>query len=120
MEKIITYFSSDVHNARDTVELYESKISRLVSQKALCYITKQPLIYGEIATHHITPVHLGGTDEYENIIIIQKRVHEIIHNSKSLQEALDMMKKEYAMGKRMEKKFTEIYMKANPIKESDK
>ena len=91
----------------------------IIRNKSLCYITKQPLIYGEIATHHIIPVHLGGTDEYENIIIIQERVHEIIHNSKSLQEALDMMKKEYAMGKRMEKKFTEIYIKANPTRESN-
>lgn len=119
MEKVIAYFSSAVHNTRDSVELYENKISRLVSQKALCYITNQPLIYGEIATHHIIPVHLGGTDEYENIIIVQERVHEIIHHSKSLQEALNMMKKEYKMGKRMEKKFTEIYTKANPIKESN-
>ncbi len=30
-----------------------------------------------------------------------------------------MMKKEYAMGKRMEKKFTEIYKKANPTRESN-
>lgn len=105
-----------MHNERDTTELYENKISRLVSQKALCYITKTPLIYGEIATHHILPVHLGGTDKYENIIIIQERVHELIHNSESLQEALEKLKSEYSTGKRIEKKFTEIYIKANPEK----
>ncbi len=116
MAKIIAYFSSDVHNERDTMELYENKISRLVSQKALCYITKTPLIYGEIDTHHILPVHLGGTDKYENIIIIQERVHELIHNSESLQEALEKLKSEYSTGKRIEKKFTEIYIKANPEK----
>ena len=116
MAKIIAYFSSDVHNERDTTELYENKISRLISQKALCYITKTPLIYGEIATHHILPVHLGGTDKYENIIIIQERVHELIHNSESLQEALEKLKSEYSTGKRIEKKFTEIYIKANPEK----
>ena len=112
MADIIAYFSSDVQNARDTTELYESKISRLVSQKAKCYITQMPLIKGEIATHHITPISKGGTDEYENVIIIQSRVHDIIHYSENLEVAIDNLKAEYETDKKMIKKFTEIYNKS--------
>ena len=112
MADIIAYFSSDVHNARDTTELYESKISRLVGQRAKCYITQQPLIKGEIATHHITPISKGGTDEYENVIIIQSQVHDIIHYSDDLDTAIDKLKAEYDTNEKMIKKFTQIYNKS--------
>jgi hypothetical protein len=112
MADVIAYFSSDVYNTRDTTELYESKISRLVSQKAKCYITQKPLIKGEIATHHITPVSKGGTDEYENVIIIQSQVHDIIHYSKNLDIAINKFKAEYETNGKMIKKFTEIYNKS--------
>ena len=112
MADIIAYFSSDVQNARDTAELYESKISRLVSQKAKCYITQQPLIKGEIATHHIVPVSKGGTDEYENVIIIQSQVHDIIHYSENLEVAIDKLNAEYETNEKMIKKFTQIYNKS--------
>jgi len=109
---IIAYFSGDVENARDTTQLYENKISRLVSQKAKCYITQQPLIKGEIATHHITPISKGGTDEYENIIIIQAQVHDIIHNTNTLEKALERLNDEYNTNKKMINKFVEIYNKS--------
>lgn len=109
MADIIAYFSSDVHNARATTELYESKISRLVSQKAKCYITQQPLIKGEIATHHIIPISKGGNDEYENVIIIQSQVHDIIHYCSNLEIAIDELKANYKTDKKMIIKFTEIY-----------
>ena len=112
MADIIAYFSSDVQNARDTAELYESKISRLVSQKAKCHITQQPLIKGEIATHHIVPVSKGGTDEYENVIIIQSQVHDIIHYSENLEVAIDKLNAEYETNEKMIKKFTQIYNKS--------
>lgn len=112
MADIIAYFSSDVHNARDTTELYESKISRLVSQKAKCYITQKPLIKGEIATHHITPISKNGTDEYENVIIIQSQVHDIIHHTDTLEKAIERLKAEYKTNEKMIKKFTEIYNKS--------
>jgi len=111
LARIIEYFSSDVHNARDTVELYENKVSRLVSQKAKCYVTNLPLKYGEIATHHIKPKCRGGTDEYENIVIIQDVVHDILHNYPSINEAIEMMKKQYSWSKKIEKKFIDLHKK---------
>ena len=65
-----------------------------------------------MVTHHILPKSKGGTDEYENIIIINDRVHEIIHYVKTLEEATEMMKIEFALDKRKMKKFIEIYNKA--------
>lgn len=69
-----------------------------------------------MATHHIIPVNLGGTNEYENIVIIQEQVHILIHNSKSLQEALKNFTNEYSVNEKTKKKFIDIYKKANPEK----
>lgn len=113
MSEIIAYFSNDVFGVNDSTELYENKISRMVSQKAKCYITKTPLIKGEIATHHIIPRSKGGTDEYENVIIIHSYVHKIIHYSENLEDAIKKLKVECETDEKMIKKFTEIYNKSN-------
>ena len=112
MADIIAYFSNDIQNARDTIELCESKISRLVSQNAKCYITQNMLIKGELATHHITPISKGGTDEYGNVIIIQSQVHDIIHYSNDLDDAISRLNAEYDTNEKMIKRFTEIYNKS--------
>lgn len=113
LTEIIEYFSASVFNERDTVELYESKMSRILSQKGKCYITGKPLKYGELATHHITPVASRGGDEYENVIIIDDEVHKIIHFSKDIEEAKIRMLENYKLDKKKLKKFEEIYNKAN-------
>ena len=113
LTELIEYFSASVFNERDTVELYESKMSRILSQKGKCYITGEPLKYGELATHHITPVASGGGDEYENVIIIDDEVHKIIHFSKDIEEAKIKMLDNYKLNKKKLKRFEEIYNKAN-------
>ena len=113
LTKLIEYFSASLFNERDTVELYESKMSRVLSQKGKCYITGEPLKYGELATHHITPVTNGGGDEYENVIIIDDEVHKIIHFSKDIEEAKTRMLDNYKLDKKQLKRFEEIYNKTN-------
>ena len=113
LTELIEYFSASLFNERDTVELYESKMSRVLSQKGKCYITGEPLKYGELATHHITPVVNGGGDEYENVIIIDDEVHKIIHFSKDIKEAKIKMLDNYKLNKKQLKRFEEIYNKTN-------
>ena len=36
----------------------------------------------EIHCHHITPRNKGGTDEYENLILVTETVHKLIHATK--------------------------------------
>ena len=117
LTELIEYFSASVFNERDTVELYESKMSRILSQKGKCYITGEPLKYGELTTHHITPVASGGGDEYENVIIIDDEVHKIIHFSKDIDEAKTKILDNYNLDKKKLEKFEEIYNKANKSKD---
>ena len=34
---------------------------------------------GDIHCHHKRPRHLGGTDEYKNLVIVGEDVHRLIH-----------------------------------------
>lgn len=34
--------------------------------------------------HHIKPTAQGGTDKYENLIVINRKYHMLIHNSEPL------------------------------------
>lgn len=63
----------------NTVEFNDNKISLFVGQRGLCGITKTPLTIGDMEVHHIIPKHLGGTDEYANLIFINSSVHKLIH-----------------------------------------
>ncbi|MGI6329649.1 MAG: HNH endonuclease [Bacilli bacterium] len=45
-----------------------------------CAILKIILEYDEIHCHHKIPKQLGGTDKYNNLIIIHKDIHILIHS----------------------------------------
>jgi len=62
------------HNIAFTVNC----ISRYAAQKGKCAITKRFLIMDEGEGHHIKPRYKGGTDEYENIIVLSPEVHWLV------------------------------------------
>ena len=62
-----------------SVEYADNRISRYVAQNGKCAITKKPLAYEDIHCHHITPLELGGTDEYRNLVIVHKDIHLLFH-----------------------------------------
>ena len=47
--------------------------------KFQCEITKTQLDLENLHCHHKKPKYLGGTDDYDNLIIIHKEVHKLIH-----------------------------------------
>lgn len=60
--------------------LYENnRISKYVAQKGRCYITGERLLPINCICHHIKPTKMGGTDEYDNLVIIKKDYHMLIH-----------------------------------------
>jgi len=63
----------------DTVELNDNKISKYVGQKGRCHVTGAILQIGYMDIHHITPVSLGGTDEYKNLVWVTDTIHILIH-----------------------------------------
>lgn len=63
-------------------------------QSGKCAITGECLVAEDVHCHHRTPRHMGGTDEFMNLVIVHKNTHGLIHATetkmieryKSLQE----------------------------------
>lgn len=66
-------------NQFESIEYMDNRISKYTSQYGKCAILKQVLEYDEIHCHHKIPKSLGGTDKYDNLIIIHKDIHRLIH-----------------------------------------
>lgn len=66
-------------NERATVEFDDNRLSKFVAQNGKCGITKQELSMNEVHCHHKIPWCVSKNDSYENLIIISKDVHELIH-----------------------------------------
>jgi len=65
-----------------TIEYNDNRLSKYSSQHGKCFVTGIPLIVWDVHCHHKMPKHLGGTDKYDNLIIIHKDVHRLIHATK--------------------------------------
>lgn len=63
----------------DTVEFLDNRISVFAAQNGQCAITGEILKAFNFHCHHKIPKHLGGSDEYNNLIIVSISVHRLIH-----------------------------------------
>lgn len=63
----------------ESVEYNDNRLSLFSAQHGKCGITKNELEIGKIHCHHKTPRELGGDDKYQNLIILQEKVHRLIH-----------------------------------------
>ena len=62
-----------------SVELNDNRISLYIAQQGKCGISKEVLNVLDMEVHHITPKKFGGTDNYNNLVIVTKTVHKLIH-----------------------------------------
>lgn len=62
-----------------SIEYMDNRISLFAGQKGKCAVTGIELDINNIHCHHKVPVKNGGTDKYENLIIIHKYIHILIH-----------------------------------------
>lgn len=62
-----------------SVEYMDNRISRYSMKKGKCEITGMFLQAENVYCHHYIPKHLGGSDKFNNLRILQKEVHELIH-----------------------------------------
>lgn len=63
-----------------SLEYCDNRISLYCSQLGRCYVTgKEFTSIDEIHCHHKTAVRNGGTDEFSNLVLIDKDVHILIH-----------------------------------------
>lgn len=62
-----------------SVEYNDNRISLYVGQKGKCAICKLELQIGDMHCHHKTPISKNDSDEYSNLILVTKSIHETIH-----------------------------------------
>ena len=62
-----------------SVEYFDNRISRYSMKKGKCEITGEFITAEFVHCHHYVPIHLGGTDTFGNLRILNKFVHILIH-----------------------------------------
>ncbi len=62
-----------------SIEYNDNRLSLYSAQMGKCAVTGETMRIGDIYCHHKTPRHLGGTDAYQNLILISENVHRLIH-----------------------------------------
>jgi group II intron reverse transcriptase/maturase len=62
-----------------SVEYMDNRISRYSMKKGNCEITGLFLQARDVHCHHYIPLHLGGNDKFNNLRILHKDVHKLIH-----------------------------------------
>lgn len=64
-----------------SIEYADNRISLYAEQYGKCAISGKMMNASEIHCHHKIPLHNGGTDAYENLILVSEPVHILIHSS---------------------------------------
>lgn len=62
-----------------SVEYMDNRISLYAAQYGKCAVTGKELWVDEIHCHHKLPRCKGGTDKYENLVILHRDIHLLIH-----------------------------------------
>lgn len=77
-----------------TTEYFDNRLSRYSMKDGKCEVTQAFLTADEVHCHHVTPKHLGGVDAFNNLIIVHKFVHMLIHATKeeTIDKYLDLIK----------------------------
>ena len=63
-----------------STEYADNRISLFSAQWGKCAVTgKEFAITEEIHCHHIVPRENGGTDRYDNLVLVLEPIHKLIH-----------------------------------------
>ncbi len=77
-----------------SIEYMDNRISLYAEQQGKCAITGIKLDINDLCCHHKIPISKNGSDNYDNLIIIHKNIHILIHatNSKIISKYMHIMK----------------------------
>jgi group II intron reverse transcriptase/maturase len=68
------------HPVREmSVQYNDNRIARFVAQYGRCAVTGDVLDMDDVHCHHKLPKAFFGGDEYENLVIVSKDIHVLIH-----------------------------------------
>jgi group II intron reverse transcriptase/maturase len=96
--KILHYMMKNPVRHR-SIEYNDNRLSLYSAQMGKCAVTGKILEIGDIYCHHKIPRHLGGTDKYQNLVIVCNDIHRLIHatNPETIaryRETLNLTKKQ--------------------------
>ena len=66
----------DINNS---IEYMDNRLSLYSAQNGKCAVTGRVLELGEIHCHHKTLRKQGGTDKYNNLVLVSDKIHILIH-----------------------------------------
>lgn len=66
-------------NTNKSIEFMDNRLSLWVAQYGKCAVTGKILWIDEVHCHHKIPLVDGGTDKYQNLVIVHKDIHILIH-----------------------------------------
>jgi group II intron reverse transcriptase/maturase len=98
-----------------SIEYFDNRISKWSAQKGRCGITGT-YVGLTFHCHHKIPVSKGGTDRFNNLVIVAPEVHNLIHATAPwiISETLKQVK---LLGDFSPKKWNEILRKLNTFRE---
>jgi hypothetical protein len=73
---------------KESLQKNDNRISLFVGQKGLCYITKKPLDVTTMIIRNRLPKDKGGTDKYQNLVLVSKEISHLI-DEKNLLKACE-------------------------------
>lgn len=79
-EEILKLMQSYIPNG--AAEYMDNRLSRYSMKNGCCEITGQFLYAEDVHCHHFIPKNLGGSDDFDNLRIIHKSVHKLVHATK--------------------------------------
>lgn len=66
-----------------SVEYFDNRLSLFSAQLGKCAITgKMFASVDDIHCHHIVPRNKGGTDKYQNLVLVLEPIHKLLHATK--------------------------------------
>lgn len=66
-----------------SIEFADNRISLFAAQYGKCAISEAILLPHDIYCHHKIPLEKGGTDSYNNLVLVTENVHKLIHATKT-------------------------------------
>lgn len=77
-----------------SMEYFDNRISRYSMKNGKCEITGEFLPAESVHCHHYLPFSLGGTDEFNNLRVLNKFVHILIHatETQTINKYLELLK----------------------------
>ncbi|MEJ8553514.1 group II intron reverse transcriptase/maturase [Tepidibacter sp. Z1-5] len=105
-------------NINETVEFNDNRISRASMTNMKCEVTKIELELENIHCHHVIPREMGGDDKYDNLRIVHKDIHMLIHatNEDTIKKYIHKIKDSKNTIKRVLTNLNNLRIKANNYK----